>query len=258
MSEHPNNPDAPMSATVIVPTYNYGAYIGDALASIAAQTRSPAQTIVYDDGSSDDTIAIVERAFRDLGDRLGETRLVAGDGNHGKLRGLNTVIPMATGTYTVILDADDQLHPAFLDVLLPRLHSARAEDDSIGFVYSDCDLIDASANVIAPGNSEPFDPDKLHDASYIPDSAPTLTAALRAVLPFDESIRVATKHHKWLKIVARGVRGIHIPQRLFSYRMHDTNMSGIGRRIFDDLGSEGRKERMLSRYWQSSTTGART
>ncbi len=258
MSDHRSGPDGPMSVTVIVPNYNYGAYIREALASIAAQSHPPVQTIVYDDASSDDSVAVTENAFRELAGRLGETLLVVGNRNHGKLRGLNTVIPMATGTYTVILDADDKLHPAFLETLLPRLHSARGEDASIGFVYSDCELIDASGEVIAPGNSEPFDPEKLHDASYIPDCAPTLTTALEAVLPFDESIRVATKHHKWLRIVARGVCGIHIPQRLFSYRMHDTNMSGIGRRIFDDLGSEGRKERMLSHYWQSSSTGART
>ena len=238
--------------TLIVPNYNYGAYVGETLASIAAQTRPPAQTIVYDDGSDDGSLAAIEAAFASHSGRLGEAMLIAKPTNRGKLHALNTTIPLVEHEITVILDADDVIHPRFLEILVERLHEERSADPSVGFVYTDCELMDAQGTVIAPGNSEAFDAEKLTVSSYIPDCAPTVTTVLKAALPFDESIRVATKHHKWQRIVPTGVAGVHVPQRLFRYRMHKANISGIGVRIEADLVTGAGKEPMLSKYWQSA------
>ncbi len=81
--------------------------------------------------------------------------------------------------------------------------------------------------------AEPFDPELLlaHDKRYIPETAPTVTSVLRAVLPFDEAITIHTKQHKWKKIVRAGWKGVYFPEPLFYYRMHEHNKSGIGKKV---------------------------
>jgi hypothetical protein len=114
-------------------------------------------------------------------------------------------------------------------------------------------LIDTYERELALGRSCRFDPELLSTESYIPDCGPTFTSALLAVSPFDENVRIGTKHWKWRKIVEAGGRGVHIPMPLFYYRMHEDNLSGIGSRILCEAKSGKIRERLLSGYWGRST-----
>lgn len=50
--------------SVVLPVYNRAAYVGEAIESVYAQTLPPAELIVIDDGSTDDSVAVVERYAR--------------------------------------------------------------------------------------------------------------------------------------------------------------------------------------------------
>jgi cellulose synthase/poly-beta-1,6-N-acetylglucosamine synthase-like glycosyltransferase len=52
--------DTKLTCTVIVPTYNRAQYIGEAIRSLLAQTRKPDQIIVVNDGSTDDTLSVLD------------------------------------------------------------------------------------------------------------------------------------------------------------------------------------------------------
>ena len=92
--------------SVIVPTYNYGRYIGDALESLRAQTHSNWECFVVDDGSTDDTAETVARAAaKDA--RISYVR----QANQRQAVARNTGLSKARGRYVQFLDADDLVEP---------------------------------------------------------------------------------------------------------------------------------------------------
>lgn len=98
------------SITVIVPSYNCGRYIAEAIESILAQTLAPDEIIVVDDGSSDDTEQVVGR-FVDPRLRYIHQK------NAGVSVARNTGLAAATGEFVAFLDADDRWRPTLLENL---------------------------------------------------------------------------------------------------------------------------------------------
>jgi hypothetical protein len=91
--------------SVVVNNYNYGAYVGAAIDSALAQTWPHTEVVVVDDGSTDESAAVI-RAY---GDRI---RAVL-QKNGGQAAALNTGMAASTGDLVITLDADDRLHPHF-------------------------------------------------------------------------------------------------------------------------------------------------
>src|SRR5258706_5398817 len=117
----------PPRFSIIIPCYNQGAFLGECLASIMAQTLAPAEVIIVDDGSTDPhTIACIDEL---AGDRLvvvrQETRGLPGARNAG--------IERATGDWLLPLDTDDQLTA---DALESYARAIKA-DPSIDIWYPD-------------------------------------------------------------------------------------------------------------------------
>ncbi len=93
--------------SVMIPAYNAGRYLAEALDSVFAQTHRPLEVIVVDDGSDDDT-ADVARAYGDRITFIQQER----QGNGGAR---NTAIARAGGDYFTFLDADDRFRPDKLE-----------------------------------------------------------------------------------------------------------------------------------------------
>ena len=246
-----NHGDEAGLITVIVPNFNYGRYIERATRSVFDQDYRPIELIVVDDGSTDDSVAAVERAF-EYGNHLARTELITFERNQGKLAALNAALEVAAGEYVIILDSDDYLASDYASRCVAALRQARRRDAHVGFIYTDCKLVDRHDCVIDRGRSTAFDAALVEHLSFLPEPALTLTEALRGAAPFDESIRRATKHHKWRRIVANGWAGEHLAEPLFHYRMHDGNMSGIGRKVLAEADKGSKGERLLSGYWELS------
>ena len=98
---HAGGGRAPVS--VVIPAYNSGRWICEALESVFAQTDPPAQVIVVDDGSSDDTPARV-RPYRDRIEYIRQA-------NAGVSAARNRGVAAATGEFVAFLDSDDVWHP---------------------------------------------------------------------------------------------------------------------------------------------------
>lgn len=246
--------NADRKLSVVIPNFNYGRYLATTIASVVAQDYANMELIVVDDASTDDSVAQAQAALAASG--LAATRLIALEQNVGKLGALNRALEFVTGHYFILLDSDDLLKPGYVRRTIAELEAARAEDPSVAFLYTDCTLIDAKGEEIGRGKSTAWDPALLQRYSFVPEPALTLTAPVLESAPYDESIRRGTKHHKWMKIVEQGWNGHHVAEPLFSYRMHDSNLSGIGKRVTAEVESGIGGERILSGYWPLQTTEA--
>jgi glycosyltransferase involved in cell wall biosynthesis len=87
------------SLSVIIPAFNAEPYLSEALDSVLAQTVRPAEIVVVDDGSTDDTAAVVERY-------PGPVHLLRG-AHEGQGAAWNRGLAAAQGAYIALLDADD-------------------------------------------------------------------------------------------------------------------------------------------------------
>jgi glycosyltransferase involved in cell wall biosynthesis len=107
--------EATPRVSVVLPNYNYARYLPQRIASIFAQTHPPFEVIVLDDGSTDDSLRVLESLSRQY-----PIRVISGEPNSGSvfrqwLRGARE----ARGELVWIAEADDLAEPGFLAALLP-------------------------------------------------------------------------------------------------------------------------------------------
>ncbi|HEX3559050.1 MAG TPA: glycosyltransferase [Pyrinomonadaceae bacterium] len=113
----PSLPAAPL-VSVIVPTYNYGRFIGQMLESVLSQTYRNWECIVVDDGSNDDTREVVGR-FAGADARIKYIH----QENRGQPAALNTGLRSFAGEYLQILDSDDLIEARKLERQVEFLES---------------------------------------------------------------------------------------------------------------------------------------
>ena len=93
--------------SVIIPTYNRAREVGPAIESVAAQTYAPLEIIVVDDGSTDDTLAVLRR--------FEERVHVIGQQNSGPATARNTGVRASQGEVIAFLDSDDLWLPGKIE-----------------------------------------------------------------------------------------------------------------------------------------------
>ena len=126
--------------SVIVPAYNASSTIAEALRSALAQTLRETEVLVVDDGSTDDTAAVVER----VAERDGRVRLIR-QANAGVATARNAAIASARGTFVAPLDADDVWYPEKLAAQVARMEQG---GERMGMVYSWMVVLDEAGRVV--------------------------------------------------------------------------------------------------------------
>jgi glycosyltransferase involved in cell wall biosynthesis len=122
-----------MKVSVIIPALNAAAFIGGAVGSVLAQSLSDLEVIVVDDGSTDETAAIVEGFM--AGDA--RVRLIRHEAPRGVSAARNAALRAAVGDWIALLDADDEFAPTRLERLV-----AEAEARGLDGLADNLQLVD--------------------------------------------------------------------------------------------------------------------
>jgi GT2 family glycosyltransferase len=107
------------AVSVVIPVLNGGAWLAQQLESLSRQTAQPFETVIADNGSTDDSIAIA----RSFADRMNVVVVDASE-RRGQSFARNTGARMATGDYLLFLDQDDEVDPGYVAAMASALERA--------------------------------------------------------------------------------------------------------------------------------------
>lgn len=200
-----------MLISVVMPAHNAEKYIREAIRSVMAQTFDAWELIVIDDGSADETCAIVEAlALEDP-----RIQLVRSEKNCGVAYARNTGLSLARGEYVALLDSDDLWHPEKLEK--QRLLAQKTGADVVYCGYS---MIDSHGekrwhDFVVP---ERTDYEMCLTQSVISCSTAMLSRSIAEKYRFD-GVYTHEDLAMWLRILRDGNRAVGIPESLACYRI---------------------------------------
>jgi glycosyltransferase involved in cell wall biosynthesis len=124
--------------SVVLPNYNHAKLIGRALAALLAQERAPDEIIVIDDGSTDDSVRIIDEIAADAP----TIRILRNEKNIGVIATLQRGLEAARGDYVYFAASDDWVFPGFFALALRRLEA----EPGVGLFCGEAMLIDGTNN----------------------------------------------------------------------------------------------------------------
>ena len=199
--------------SVIIPCYNQGQYLAEAVDSVLSQTLQDLEIVVVNDGSTDEaTITLLEGFGRP------RTRIIHTT-NNGLAAARNNGIAQANAPYILPLDADDTIGARYLQLAAEILDTK----SDVGIVYS---LAEKFGSATGAWKLPDFTPAGMCIENSIFCSALYRKRDWEAVGGYDPSMKYGWEDWDlWLSLVERGRGVFQIPEVLFSYRTTPQSMT---------------------------------
>ncbi len=210
---------------VLMPVKNGARFLPAALDSLAAQTMRDFRLLACDDGSTDDTAAILRRETRF------PVTMVAHASSVGVARALNTLLDLSSDSrYLARFDGDDLCHP---ERLQRQVDFLEAHPD-VGIVGSAMEIIDEKGATTGH-NHYPRDPDGVACELLFSDPLAHPAVMLRANIfrgdnaaRYDQAYTVTEDYELWCRL-STTTRMANLPEPLVRYRRH-AQAVGVSRR----------------------------
>jgi glycosyltransferase domain-containing protein len=250
------------TVSVLLCNYNDARFLPDSLNAICTQTRAPDEVVVLDDGSTDNSMEIIESFAR----RYPFIRILKNPTNQGLLYSINRALEAARCDFVVWAAADDRLLPNFIarNIQCLRMYPEAAMTFSRLAVFRDgCDQVITFTkehhNAAFDFGAVPhfFSPEALRERlqrSYLWMSANTVVVSRAALLKsagFDGQLRWHADHFAFITVALR--HGVCcIPETLAVMRQRDQTYSSTGMAKRDEqLATLGRlADKLTTKGWR--------
>ena len=211
--------------TIIIPCFNHGRYLPEAVDSALGQSGAAPEIVVVDDGSDDPaTLAALEQLPRGI--------QVLRQDNAGPAAARNAGAAAATGNLLLFVDADDQLPAGAVGSLSAVLD----QDPSLGYAYGRLEHIGDWRGVVRFPDYDPF---KLLYRNIVGHMGLVRRAAFEDFGGYDAEVDWMEDWDVLLRALERGWHGRRAPEVAYRYRRH-----GAGR-LADDRGAYRREYRAM-------------
>lgn len=209
--------DQPL-VSVVVPVYNQGQFLAEAITSALGQSLQPIEVIVVDDGSTDCSASVAAQFL----DRIVYLR----QPNRGLSAARNHGLMAARADLVQFLDSDDALQPGALE----KAWSASLGQPEVSVFRAHWDEVDIRGETIAHAATAVLPTDAFHalfDPMAVGPPCRSLvrrSAFTRAGL-FDTELRACEDWDIWLRMAAAGLRFADLPYSHARYRNYPTSTS---------------------------------
>jgi glycosyltransferase involved in cell wall biosynthesis len=202
-----NSAETPL-VSIVTPSYNMANYLPETIESVLGQDYSRMEYIVVDGGSTDGSLALLDR----YGDRL---RYSSGP-DAGPSDAIYQGLRRCKGEVFAWVNADDSLLPGAVRTAVAFLQ----QHPEIDVVYGEGWWIDEKGAVISRYPSLPFDAKTLESDCFICQPAAFIRASAYRRCELDPNVNWSFDYDLWIRMAKVGIRFAFIPDYLANSRMH--------------------------------------
>ncbi len=196
--------------SIIIPCYNQGKYVSDAINSALKQTYNDIEIVVFNDGSTDNSAEII----KSFADKYNNILFFDEKENKGVINARNMAIEAANGEYILPLDADDTIEPTYIEKAVKILK----ENPNVGIVYCDARMF---GNKNKYWNLEDFDKSNFLYCNCIFVTALFRKTDFLKVGMYKDCMQFGCEDYDlWLSFVEQGFDIYKIDEILFNYRQY--------------------------------------
>ena len=202
--------------SVIIPCYNHAKYLREAVESVVSQTYPNWECIIVNDGSTDDTSNFANyliKLYPEISLRLIDKP------NTGPADSRNVGVQQSSGKFILFLDADDQLHPNFLEECVEILLAK----PKVGFVYTDMQHFGANCDLVIHGD---FDANRFLRDNQAPVSSLFRREIFDQIGGLKKVMKLGCEDWEfWVSAYEKGWLGERLPKPYLYYRQHGDGSS---------------------------------
>jgi glycosyltransferase involved in cell wall biosynthesis len=210
----PTSWSRPPLVSIILPTYNGSAYLGEAIESCRAQTYRNWELILVDDCSTDETPSIIADAVA----RDPRVSSIRHEVNRKLPAALNTGHAAAQGRYLLWMSDDNRFLPSAIEEMTNFLE----QNQEVGLVYADCVIIDDHGHYQRDFPAQP--PSRLAYLNALGPCFMYRRSVYEAVGGYDPEMLLAEDYDYWLRVYRKfEVAPLH--RVLYQYRWHNQSLT---------------------------------
>ena len=197
--------------SVIIPCYNQGKYVSDAIKAVLAQTYKNIEIVVINDGSTDNSSEII-KTFVDKNQNIS---FLNNKENRGVIYARNMAIEAANGEYILPLDADDTIEPTYIEKAIKVLN----DNPNIGIVYCKARMFGSKNKY---WNLKDFDKSNILYENCIFCTALFRKTDFFKVGKYKDYMQYGCEDYDlWLSFIEQGFDVYRIDEILFNYRQYE-------------------------------------
>lgn len=212
--------------SIIIPCYNQGKYVSDAINSALKQTYKNTEIVCINDGSTDNSRKII----KSFADKYNNILFIDEPQNKGVISARNTAILASNGEYILPLDADDTIEPSYVEKAVKILDT----EPNIGIVYCKVKLfgsINKNADLMN------FDKSNFLYQNCIHNTAMYRKKDFIEVGMYNDNMKYGAEDYDlWLSLIEHGFDVYLIDEILFNYRQYkDVSRTKTSKQNIDNV-----------------------